>query len=99
MKFMVTWSIPQNNWLPLNKRFISMSPEERANVGEGVKLVGRWFNSAARTGIAILESDGLAAVSRYVGQWNAYLDVDIAPVLDEEEAVTVARQIVADNNA
>ena len=99
MKFMVTWSIPQNNWLPLNKRFISMSPEERANVGEGVKLVGRWFNTAARTGIAILESDDLAAVSRYLGQWNAYLDVDIAPVLDEEEAVTVARQIAADNNA
>ena len=99
MKFMVTWSIPQNNWLPLNKRFISMSPEQRANVGEGVKLVGRWFNTAARTGIAILESDSLAAVSRYLGQWNAYLDVDIAPVLDEEEAVAVARQIAADNNA
>jgi hypothetical protein len=38
-------------------------------------------------------------VQRYVGQWNADLDVELAPVLNDEEAASVARQIVADNNA
>ena len=99
MKFMASWMIEQNNWLPVCKRWASMSPQERANAGEGVKIIGRWLDMAARTGVAIFESDDLAAVQRYVGQWNAYMDIDLVPVLDDEESAAVARQIVADNNA
>jgi hypothetical protein len=98
MKFMVTWSIAQDNFLPILQRWVSMSPEERAYVGEGVTLVGRWFDAAARTGIAIVESDDLAAVSRFLGLWNAYMDINLTPVLDDEEVTAVAEQIVADNN-
>ena len=72
MKFMATWSISQDKWLPLCKRWGSMSPQERGNAGEGVKIIGRWGDVAARTGVAIFESNDLAAVQRYVGQWNAY---------------------------
>ena len=99
MKFMATWSISQDKWLHLCKRWGSMSPQERANAGEGVKIIGRWGDVAARTGVAIFESDDLAAVQRYVGQWNAYMDITLVPVLDDEESAAVARQIVADNNA
>ena len=53
---------------------------------------------AARTDVAIFESNDLAAVQRYVGQWNAYMDITLVPVLDDEESAAVARQIVADNN-
>ena len=76
-----------------------MSPQERANAGEGVKIIGRWHEMSARTGVAIFESDDLVAVQRYVGQWNAYMDIVLVPVLDDEESAAVARQIVADNNA
>jgi hypothetical protein len=99
MKFMASWSISQDKWLPLCKRWGSMSPQERANAGERVRIVGRWNDVAARTGVAIFESDDLAAVQRYVGQWNAYMDITLVPVLDDEESAAVARQIVADNNA
>ena len=75
-----------------------MSPQERANAGERVKIVGRGHDMAARSGVAIFESDDLAAVQRYVGQWNAYMDITLVPVLDDEESAAVARQIVADNN-
>jgi hypothetical protein len=64
-----------------------------------VKIIGRWGDVAARTGVAIFESNDLAAVQRYVGQWNAYMDITLVPVLDDEESAAVARQIVADNNA
>jgi hypothetical protein len=53
----------------------------------------------ARTGVVIFESNDLAAVQRYIGQWNPHMDVDIAPVVDDEEAAAIGRQIVADNNA
>jgi Protein of unknown function (DUF3303) len=52
-----------------------------------------------RTGVAIVESDDLAAVHRWIGQWNPYMDIDITPVVDDEESAAIGRPIVADNNA
>jgi Protein of unknown function (DUF3303) len=49
--------------------------------------------------VAIFESDDVTAVQRYIGRWNAYMDVRLVPVLDDEESAALARQIVADNNA
>jgi len=99
MKFRANFSVPQENWLPLLKKWVSMSPQERANAGEGVKIIGHWHNVAARNGVVILESNDLAAVQRYIGQWNPYMDIDLAPVLDTEESAAVARQIIADSKA
>ena len=62
MKFTATWNILQNKWLPLCKRWGSMSPQERANAGSGVKIVGRWGDMVARTGVEIFGSDDLASV-------------------------------------
>ena len=99
MKFMATFNIPQDKYLPILKRWIAMSPQEQADAGDGVRIIGRWFDSAARSGVAILESNDLAAVHRYLGLWNPYMDIDLVPVLDDAEATAVARHIVADNNA
>ena len=99
MKFMATWSISQDNWLPVLKKWVSMSPQERSDAGEGVKIMGRWFDVAARTGFAIFEATDLSALSRYIGQWNPHMEIDLVPVLDEAEATAVAQQIVLDHNA
>ena len=48
MKFMVSWSIDQEQWLPVLKKWSSMTPAERATAGDGVKIVGRWHDLAAR---------------------------------------------------
>jgi hypothetical protein len=53
---------------------------------------------SGRTGVAIVESDDRAAVHRWIGQWNPYMDIDLTPVVDDEECA-IGRQIVADNNA
>ena len=63
MKFRVDWSIDQDNWIAVYKRWSSMSPQERANnIPAGGKLLGRWHDMSGRTGVAIVESDDLAAV-------------------------------------
>jgi hypothetical protein len=41
-----------------------------AAAGDGVKIIGRWHDLAARAGVVILESNDIAAVQRYAGQWN-----------------------------
>jgi hypothetical protein len=59
MKFMASWSIPQDKWLALCKRCGSMSAQERANAGERVKIVGRWGDMAQRTGGRHFWSNGV----------------------------------------
>ncbi len=99
MKFRINWSITEDKWLPVLKKWIEMSPQERANTGDGVKMIGRWLDMAGRTGVLIVESNDLAAVHRYIGHWNPYMDIELTPVVDDEESADIARQIVADNNA
>jgi hypothetical protein len=54
MKFLAKWKIEQDKWLPILNKWISMTPQERANAGDGVKIIGRWHDTAARTGAACL---------------------------------------------
>jgi len=93
MKFCVTWNIPQDKWLPVLKTFGAMTPKERADVGEGVKLIGRWHDLVSRTGVAIFESDDVKKVQYYALRWNPYMELTIAPVVEDEEAVAVTRHI------
>jgi hypothetical protein len=99
MKFRVTWSIHTDKWLPLLKKWVSMFPQQRADAGDGVKIIGRWHDVAGRTGVLIVESNDLAAVQRYIGRWNPYMDCELTPVVDDEEAATIGRQIVDDSSA
>jgi hypothetical protein len=39
------------------------------------------------------------AVQRYVGRWNPYMDIELAPVIDDEEAAEGAKVTLADNGA
>jgi hypothetical protein len=99
MKFLGKWKIEQDKWLPILNKWISMTPQERANAGDGVKIIGRWHDIAARTGVIVVESNDISAVARYIGQWNPYMEVELSPVVDDEESAAVGRQIVADNKA
>ena len=62
---MATWSIQDDKWLAILKLWASMTPQQRADGGSGVSIVGRWHDMAARKGVAILEADNLAAALRY----------------------------------
>ena len=97
MKFMVSWSIDQEQWLPILDKFASMTPEQRADVGDGLKMLGRWHDTASRTGVAIMETTDLTALHRYLNQWNPFLDLDVAPVLDDEETAALAKGVLADH--
>ncbi len=97
MKFMVSWSINQDKWLPILNQWGSLTPQERADVGNGVEMIGRWHDTAGRKGVGIFETTDLSALNRYLGQWNPVMDMDIAPVLDDEEAAELARSLTAEH--
>jgi hypothetical protein len=62
MKYMATWSIQQDKWLALCKRFGSMSPEERGNACDRVKIIGRWGDPAQQRNNPLSASAALQLV-------------------------------------
>jgi hypothetical protein len=99
MKFMVTWDISEDKWLPILKLWAGLTPQQRADAGPGVKILGRWHDMAARKGVAVLETVDLASAMRYAGQWNPHMGLSIAPVLDDEESAVVAKQVLEASGA
>ena len=95
MKFMVSWSIDQDKWLPMLEAWGSMTAEQRADAGPEVSVIGRWHDMVGRQGVAVFEATDLAALNRYICQWNPHMDEDITPVLDDEESAAVAREVTA----
>src|SRR5262249_39283575 len=69
MKFRTSWRIEQDKWLPILKKWPSLTPEQRADLGPGVKLIGRSHDTGARTGVAIFEATDALALSRYLARW------------------------------
>jgi Domain of unknown function (DUF3303) len=96
MKFMVNWELHRETRAEVMKAWVALGRKGRADVGKGVKLVGRWHNSAELTGVAILESKDLSAVYRYLSRWNPFMDMTVSPVLDDEESARLSRQALAD---
>ncbi|UCF38337.1 MAG: DUF3303 family protein [Acidobacteriota bacterium] len=94
MKFMVTWRVHPEKRVDIMKHWIGLTPAQRADCGEGVKMIGRWHNEVEFTGVAIVESNDTAALSAYLMQWNPYMDMDIAPVLDDEESAAVGKKVL-----
>jgi hypothetical protein len=86
MKFLVTWRIHEDKRHDALNAFSQMTAEDdRADMGAGVRLIGRWHDVVGFTGVAIAESDDAQAISNWLLNWNAILDADVTPVLDDEE--------------
>ena len=60
-------------------------------------MLGR--DLAARKGVGFFEAADAAAVHRCRGQGNPFMDIDVAPVLDDEGTAAVARSVVADHRS
>ena len=68
MKYKVDWSMRHEQWLPILGMWSGMTPQQRADLGDGVTMIGRWQDTNSRRGVAIMETTDLAALNRYLGQ-------------------------------
>ena len=86
MKFMITWQFHQGKLHEGYSQFFKMTPEQdAADRGSRVKQIGRWHDLARGRGVVICESDSAEAVANWALNWNSLLDVDVVPVLDDNE--------------
>ena len=65
--------------------------DEMADLGGGVRLIGRWHNLAEFSGVAIYESDDPVAMANWALNWNSILDCEVSPVMDDDETRAVGQ--------
>ena len=97
MKFMLTWRVHPDKRQATFNAFSQMTVEDdKKDMGEKIKLIGRWHDLSKFTGVAICESDDAQAVASWALNWNNVLDLETVVVLDDEEARTVGRNKVTE---
>lgn len=94
MKFLVNWRVHEDKRHETLKGFSQMSAaDDAADMGKGVRLIGRWHDLVGFTGAAVVESDDPQAVAAWLLNWNAVLDAELVMVLDDEETRAVGRKM------
>jgi hypothetical protein len=92
MKFMATWQVHEDKRHETLKAFSQMTPaDDKADMGNKVKLIGRWHDVAGFTGVAIFETDDPEAIPAWLLNWNHSIDIEVTPVLDDEETRAVGK--------
>ena len=92
MKFMLTWRIHEHARHDALNAFSQMTEsDDNSDMGNNIRLIGRWHNVAEFTGVAIFESDDPIAVANWALNWNGILDAEVSPVLDDEETRALGR--------
>jgi Protein of unknown function (DUF3303) len=87
MKFMILWQFHPGKLHEGYSHFFKMtSSQDAEDRGNRIKQIGRWHDLARGRGVIICESDSAEALANWALNWNSLLDVDIAPVLDDDEA-------------
>ena len=90
---MLTWRVHEDQRKNAFDAFAQMtSADDAADMGDKIKLIGRWHNIAEFTGVAIYESDDPIAIANWALNWNSILDCEVSPVLDDDETRALGKQ-------
>jgi hypothetical protein len=96
MKFMVTWRTHADKRQAVFNAFSQMTAEDdKRDMGDKIRLIGRWHDLSQFSGVAICECDDALAVASWALNWNNVLDLQTVVVLDDEEARAVGKNKLA----
>lgn len=91
MKFMLCWSIPPENYDAALDAFL----ESGAPMPEGLTALGRWHSPGSNKGWVLCETDNLIVLSQHIAEWTPLLNLEVTPVIGDEEAAEAARRVRA----
>ena len=89
---MMTWSSFPETRPDAAKGFGQMTDADDEADHPGVKLIGRWHDLVAVGGWLICESDDISAVQSWALNWNGVLNMEVRPVVDDNEAKTMLKR-------
>jgi len=92
MKFMLTWKVHENKRHEALAQFSKMTDDDdKADLGNNIKRIGRWHDVQGFTGVEIFETDDPKAIANHSLNWNGLIDILVTPVLDDEETREIGR--------
>ncbi len=92
MKLMASWRVHEDKRHDALKAFSQMTAaDDRADMGDKIKLIGRWHDLVGFTGVAIFETDDPEAIPNWLLNWNNIIDIEVTPVLDDDETRAVGK--------
>src|SRR6056297_660830 len=95
MKFMVHWRTHPDKRMDVIKGWVARTPEERAELGPGLRMIGRWHDAMEGTGVLIVDADQAEDLVRYITGWSMVMDITAVPVLDDEESAAALEKGIA----
>jgi len=81
MKYMVVWSISEDNFKETIERFATENPQPP----DGVTMVGRWHEMGTGKGFALFDTDDTVGLSQYIMGWADLVDQQIVPVIEDQD--------------
>jgi hypothetical protein len=81
MKYMVVWSIHEDNFKETLERWATQNPQPP----EGVSMLGRWHEMGTGDGFALFETDDPAGLASYIMGWADLVDQQIVPVIEDDD--------------
>jgi hypothetical protein len=93
MKYLVTWRVHAEMRHEALKAFSAMTDADHEKDLGGVRLIGRWHDVVAFKGVAIAETDDPKALTAWLLHWNGMIDIEVNPVLDDDETQAVGREM------
>ena len=81
MLFVSHWRIRPGNRDEVVARFASTGGQPP----EGVKMLGRWHDTADGTGFAVSEAEDASLLAKWALEWNDLMDMSTAPALTDEQ--------------
>ena len=80
MKYMTTW-----NFTPENQKAIIERFAQNDEPMDGIVRLGRWHVLGTKRGFVLIETDDPVALSRLNIYWSDLFDLQIVPVIDDEQ--------------
>jgi hypothetical protein len=69
------------------RAFGAMTADDDAeDVGEGVRVLGRWSTVGDATGYCVCAADSAAALHRWLLHWLPMASIDVKPIVDDNQA-------------
>ncbi len=91
MKFMISWNVPTSSYRATMEAFL----ESGGPTPQGLTMVGRWHVPGSRSGWVLVEGDDTSLVAQFVAGWSSIAELDVSPVIDDEEAANGIRKAFA----
>jgi len=90
MNFMITFPLTHHDYKERVSRFL----ETGALPPDGVTMHGRWFTASHSKGFILAETEDPKALFRWFSEWADVVDFMIEPVLSDEEAGPILKEMI-----